>query len=216
MKKSILLLAVICLSAVSNLNAQIDLGLRAGLNYDFTGDATGLATGVSADTKTASGYHFGGFMKVQIPVVGIFAQAELLYTSMSGDIELKNSRGTKVSLDNQVSRIDVPLLVGKEFLSLIKVYAGPVISYNLNNDSSIPKKDLPNLAVKDLKNMAIAGMIGVGVDFMGVYADLRYDFGLGDQATEFVNKQIDGTVKPSFEIPNRTSQIILSVGYAFL
>lgn len=226
MKKSVLLLAILFTTAISNINAQIDLGVRLGANYDFTGDPTAVGgSTIDAATESAAGFHAGAFVKLQIPIIGIFVQPELLYTEMSGGFTLKEKVAEKLQefkLENNVSRIDVPILVGKEFLSLIKLYAGPVVSYNLSNSSNIPTElnDALGIDVQKLSNMSLAGMLGVGVDLFGIYADLRYDFGLGDQATEFVKKKANvdgklGIAEPFFKIPNRSSQLILSVGYAF-
>ena len=100
--------------------------------------------------------------------------------------------------------MDVPVNVGKKFLGLAHVQAGPVFSYYC--DDKISYKD-----IKDAKqdNFNVGMQIGAGVEVSKLLFDLRYEFGFGKVASEFIHDSYD------YKTENRPQMLNLTVAYLF-
>lgn len=197
MKKAIL---IICLLAGVTTYAQSGsgIGIKGGLNFGANGDASiGENLGnIGSDSKV--GFHLGLFGKLDFGT--LYFRPELAYTKLNSeyDSDLGSSKF-------EMSKLDMPLLVGLNILGPIHIFAGPSLQYILDTD-------LEDVALEDVKNDFTVGLnVGAGVnlsDQLGV--DLRYERGFSENEAEFVgNQELEG------RIDTRPSQLILGLSYKF-
>lgn len=185
MKRTLLtcLLALCSLAAFSQ--NDWGFGIKAGLNFNSNGDYTfDSAPDLSSDTKM--GYHIGVFGQVG---KSLFLRPELIYTKTKSSYD---------GADFDMSKIDVPVLVGARVLGILKVFAGPDFQYILNTD-------LQDIELGDVENNFTVGLhIGAGVDLGNLGIDLRYERGLSSNEANIVGL-------PDQRLDTRTSQFILGL-----
>ena len=160
--KKILLLVVFITIGFTSANAQIAYGIKGGLNYnmpELTGDAVkGL------DVTDELGFNVGAFLRVKIPIIGLYVQGEPTYTKLNSTID-EAKLGT--------NRFDLPVFAGLKMLGLLRIYAGPVFSWNLG--SSLDEQDI-ELVLEN--GSSVGGQAGVGVELGPIMLDARYEFGV--------------------------------------
>ncbi len=192
MKKS--LLAVVLAVSCATTFAQSDsgFGIKAGLNYNGNGDYLESALAATEDPDRNVGFHFGVFYK--LGGGKIFVKPELVYTKTKSDY----SDG-----DFDLSKIDLPALVGIKIIGPLHLFAGPDFQYILNTE-------FDGIDIDDIENDFTVGMhIGVGVNLGRIGADIRYERGLSENEATFINTNI--TSLPESRIDTRPDQVILSV-----
>ncbi len=192
MKKTLLtvVLAVICTATFAQ--SSSGFGIKAGLNYNGNGDYLESAQAVAEDPDRNVGFHFGVFYK--LGGGKIFFKPELMYTKTKSEY----SDG-----DFDLSKIDVPALVGIKVIGPLHFFLGPDFQYILNTE-------FDGIDIDDIENDFTVGLhIGVGVNLNIVGIDLRYERGLSDNEANFINTNI--TSLPDSRIDTRPDQIILSV-----
>lgn len=153
MKKGLLLIAFVCLTASVAFSQGISIGLRGGLTLT-SGNTTLPQTGTSPEIKNegdgmGTGFLFGATARVKLG--GIFLQGELNYgqfllkqkadfnTDVSALLsqQLTQSLGFPVNLpassitantqfttESTLSAINIPILIGKQF-GPVRAYLGP-------------------------------------------------------------------------------------------
>ncbi len=178
MKKLLLVLAALCIVAVSN--AQISFGPKIGVNLSSMTTSPGVA--ISDQLKT--GYDLGVFLR--IGTKGYF-QPEFLY-STSG-VKFSNvpvGSPTDITLHN----INVPMMFGARLINLkvanVRVLAGPVATFLVNK--SVDYNGAVD-ATKEIsfKNSKWGLQAGVGVDILMFTLDVRYNFDFNKQITQQAN-----------------------------
>ena len=192
MKKSLLavVLAVICTTTFAQ--SDSGFGIKAGLNYNGNGDYLESALAAAEDPDRNVGFHFGVFYK--LGGGKIFVKPELVYTKTKSDY----SDG-----DFDLSKIDLPALVGIKIIGPLHLFAGPDFQYILNTE-------FDGIDIDDIENDFTVGMhIGVGVNLGRIGADIRYERGLSDNEATFINTNISSL--PESRIDTRPDQVILSV-----
>lgn len=179
--------------------SQIDFGVKAGLNFASVGDLksyanNGFDSKVDSDTRT--GYHIGAWGRVALPIIGLYVQPELNYTHLK--TEYSNNG------DYILDKIDVPVLAGMKILSVGRIFVGPSFQYLINDDLDIND-------IKDVKSddFTVGIQFGAGAQLGKLGIDLRYDTGLNDTESSFVNE----TTGTNFTVDSRPSQVILGVSY---
>lgn len=185
MKRTILacLLGLFSMAAFSQQNPGF--GLKGGLNFNSNGEYKfDSAPNLSSDTKM--GYHIGVFGQFGEK---LFFRPELIYTKTQSEYD---------GADFDMSKLDLPLLVGLRILGPIKIFAGPDLQYILNTD-------FQDLDLGDVENDFTVGLhIGAGVDLGNLGVDLRYERGLSSNEADFVGLSDQ-------RLDTRTSQFILGV-----
>ncbi len=179
--------------------AQIDFGLRGGLNFASVGDMKSYTEDVfnsKVDSDVKTGYHLGAWGRVALPIVGIYVQPELNYTHLKTEY----SNNGEYTLD----KIDIPVLAGMKILSVGRVFAGPSFQYLINDDL-----DINNVKDIDSDDFTVGIQFGAGVQLGKLGADIRYDIGLNDTESNFLN-EATGT---NFTVDSRPSQVILGISY---
>lgn len=193
MKKVILFTVIVSLFAINNVKAQAGaaFGLKGGLNLNK------LNTEIAGTTSDMRVGPVGGLW-VRAKVLGFFVQAEALYSTKGGKINTP-AIGLIPASESKInaSYLDVPVLVGKSFFSLVRVNVGPNFQYLLSaKDGSIDIKSAYN-------SFVVGYQAGIGVDIKKIGVDLRYDGNISN-----VTKSVSG-VKNS----TRSSVFQLTVAY---
>lgn len=198
MKKIYTLSALIFFVAVTKMNAQVNVGIGAGLNHSsLKGEAMGsfnnlmeLSNGMIT-TQPRTGLYAGGF--VEMPLGGIFSLQPGVYYSQKGYSMKGELMGDKIEFlgagaraDLQSHYVDVPLVLKAELAKGLQLYAGPQLSYlvksNLKMDAGLLGISLfkRNMDVTDNFNKADWAVTG-GAAYTfnnGFFINAAYDHGL--------------------------------------
>jgi len=196
--KKLLFAAFVAVS--SFVSAQsINVGLKGGLvfNSDKGEVFSNINNIYNNKGKGSTGFQAGALARVSL--AGIYIQPELLYTQFKNEYEIEGG-----SFDVTKKRIDVPVAVGKRFLGIAHVQAGPVFSYYFDDKFSV---DDFIKAKQDEFNVGLH--VGAGVQVSKLLFDLRYEFGLGKVSSEFVNDNY------RYNTESRPKLLNLSVAYLF-
>ena len=204
MKK--LVLTVLTLTLINLSFAQkIDVGVKAGLNYNFGGDLSELVQGAAdnfenvitgADDK--AGYHVGLWMKVRL--LGFYVRPEIVYTQLNNSY---NSTATNLSSDFKTRKIDIPILFGTKVIGPLHVFAGPAFQYITNSDFN--QNEIQNISTNDF---SVGLQLGTGLELGKLGVDVRWEKGFSnDLDGEFLNT--------NFNVDNRPNQIIFGLSYRF-
>lgn len=196
------LLSLFLFVLLSTQAQELKFGVKAGLNFNAK---EGLLETINAasqvETYKASnqtGFHAGVFARVGLG--GLFVQPELLYTRFKTEYNANNTNFDLVS-----SRIDLPVNLGKKFLGIARVQAGPVFSYYL--DEGI---DLNNISELEQDNFSVGMQLGGGIDLSEkISIDARYEFGFNDLTTRFIQSST------AFNVDERPNLLRISLGYSF-
>ena len=195
MKKGILILALLITSAAM---AQSGFGVKGGLNYGDNGevtfsDVTNAGEDIARGGDSKVGYHAGLFYRAEFS--SFFIKPELLYTKTKSSYEYNNE-----DADYNVSKIDLPILVGMDILGPVNVFAGPSLQYILDNE-------FQGVSLDDVENeFTIGAQFGAGVQFGGVGVDVRYERGLKENEARVIDSST-GLQR----VDSRPSQIIFSL-----
>ena len=198
MKKTILSAIAICVLSFSA-QAQIDFGLRAGVNFtDMKIKDIGNSQTYSdiANGGMDFGYHAGGYINFNLLLLKI--QPELLYTRVNGSLTGIDASGKAFDEVVGVNRIDIPLniLFG---LGPIRFGAGPVYSYQFSAAGEF-------VTFQGFNNGVWNAQVLAGLELGKIQLDLRYQFGLTDalSALSLPDSPVQATAAPS--------QIIVALG----
>jgi len=176
-------------------NAQIDFGLKGGVNYNNSGeDSFKYSTNDIVDGAEAkTGYHVGIWFRGDIPALGgLYLRPEIVYTQVKTEFETQSN-----SDDYSFKKLDVPVLVGKKFLGFANAFIGPSFQYILDDEINYN-----NLTSDELDKFSVGLQMGVGVEFGNVGVDVRWERGLSENEAKFVN---------NLTVDNRTNQIIFGL-----
>jgi|TARA_B110000093_G_C12919411_1_gene388471 hypothetical protein len=191
MKKIFLVITIICGSYLTS-NAQF--GVKGGLNYSSNGEFNEIGDDIKADGKT--GYHLG--IIYQTKGNGFYLRPELIYTKTKSSYSLSTGKS-----DFDMSKIDMPILLGYHIFKPISIFAGPSLQYILDSD-------LKGFNLNDAEND-----FTVGVQFGAAVAlgdkltvDLRYEKGLSENLANITG--LSGE-----RIDTRPTQLILGLALKF-
>ncbi|GGE86533.1 Outer membrane protein beta-barrel domain-containing protein [Chishuiella changwenlii] len=206
--KKVILTAIVGLAANFASAQNINFGIKGGAVFNTDKGEVWRDAGdiFKRDGKASAGFQAGVLSRISL--AGIYIQPELLYTQFKNDYDVpadatSNDVNTRFSVTKK--RIDVPVNVGKRFLGIANVQAGPVFSYYF--DDKISVKEF-TAAKQDEFNVGM--QIGAGVEVSKLLFDLRYEFGLGKLGTEIVNGN-----NREFNTQNRPQMLNLTVAYLF-
>ncbi|AUC84353.1 hypothetical protein CW731_03140 [Polaribacter sp. ALD11] len=193
MKKVIL---VMCLAFAfsQTSNAQIDFGIKGGINYNNAGkDSFKNAKNDIADgAKAKSGYHAGLWFRGKIPVVGLYLRPEIVYTQVKSEY-INNSKTS----DYDFKKIDVPVLIGKKFLGIANAFIGPSFQYIIEDNFKFN-----DVTADEFDKFSVGLQMGVGVELGRIGVDVRWERGLSKTEAKFANIAT---------VDNRTNQIIFGL-----
>ncbi|WP_289063077.1 porin family protein [uncultured Zobellia sp.] len=193
MRKTLLtaVFALISIAAFSQKDL-VEIGVKAGLNYSANGDYFESIGDAARDPDRNIGYHLGLFTK--IGVNRIYFRPELMYTKTKSDYN-----GDKFD----ISKLDMPLLVGAKIIGPLHVFAGPSFQYILDTE-------FDGISIDDIENdFSVGANIGAGVDLGKLGIDIRYERGFNSNEATFINTNITN-LGPS-RVDARPDQLIVSL-----
>ena len=198
--KKLILTAIVGLAANFATAQNIDFGIKGGAVFNADKGKVWQDAGniFKRDGKASAGFQAGALARVSL--AGIYIQPELLYTQFKNEYDVDGQ-----NLDVTKKRLDIPVNVGKRFLGIGHVQAGPVFSYYFDDKLSV--KDFTT-AKQDEFNVGM--QIGAGVEVSKLLFDLRYEFGLGKVGSDILNGS-----NGQYRTENRPQMLNLSVAYLF-
>ena len=165
------------------------------------------------DTDAVLTYQLGLYTRFMF--AGIYVQPEAMFSSSKTEMTFENIINGNGNTNNVVgevklNKLDVPVMIGKRFMKILRINAGPVFSYILSqNIDQSGAKEAWNEINAEYKNATVGLQYGIGVDIAMINIDLRVEKGF--QAIS-ENLTIGET---SFAADQRLEQIMLSVGMKF-
>ena len=165
------------------------------------------------DTDAVLTYQLGVFTRFMF--AGIYVQPEAMFSSSKTEMKFENifdenNTSNNVVGEMKLNKLDVPVMIGKRFMKILRINAGPVFSYILSqNIGQSGTKEAWNEINAEYKNATVGLQYGIGVDIAMINVDLRVEKGF--QAIS-ENLTIGET---SFAADQRLEQIMLSVGMKF-
>lgn len=200
MKKSLLMAVFALIGTTAFAQNDSGFGLKAGLNYNQNGDLNfkqvqSAGEDLIAGSDGKVGYHVGFYGKLDMPK--IYIRPELIYTKTKSSYDVEG--GTN---DYDVSKLDLPVLLGYKIIGPLHIFAGPAFQYTLNND-------LEDVELDDLKNdFSIGAHFGVGVNLGNIGLDVRYERGFSENEAEIIG---DNIANIEGRVDSRPSQIIFGL-----
>lgn len=193
--KKLFLVAALAVSSLASAQG-IDFGLKGGIVFN---SSEGFWDGMDKVTegKGSTGFQFGALLRARF--VGLYVQPELLYTQTRNDY----AKGNK-TYEVKSKSIDIPVAVGKRFLSIAHIQIGPVFTYRFED-----KLNVGNFANADQDEFSLGYHIAGGIQLSKFLFDLRYQRGFSKLTTNFVGDN------SKYEVRNRPKFINLSVAYLF-
>lgn len=180
--------------------AQSGFGLKGGLNYGDNGeisytDVTTAGEDIMKGGDSKVGYHFGLFYRSDF--AGLFLRPELLYTRTKSSYEYNNEEA-----DYNVSKIDLPILLGVDILGPLNIFAGPSLQYILEND-------FDGVTLGEVENeFTIGAQFGVGVKLGSIGLDVRYERSLKENEAAVLNLTDGNGLQ---RVDTRPNQLIFSL-----
>jgi len=200
MKKALLTVVFAILCTATFAQKGSGFGIKAGLNYNQNGDLSFRQVQTAGEDLIAGsdgkvGFHVGFFGKLDFPK--IYLKPELVYTKTKSSYDVDGTTN-----DYDISKIDLPVLLGYKIIGPLHIFAGPSFQYTLNND-------LKGLEVEDVKNDFTVGLnVGVGVNLGNIGLDVRYERGFSENEAAFIGNNIADI---SGRVDSRPSQIIFGL-----
>tara|TARA_B110000438_G_scaffold302954_1_gene362444 strand:+ start:401 stop:1057 length:657 start_codon:yes stop_codon:yes gene_type:complete len=217
--KKILLSLIIIFSV--NLNAQeFSWGPKLSVSSPSLKltDVQNLGSGTETlelleDTDPILGYQVGLFARISL--MGIYIQPEVLLSNTKTEIQFSSVMDENQELfdvvgEVKLNKLDVPVLIGKRFLKIFRINAGPVFTLPLGEDVRLSElSDTFEDVETNYKSATVGAQIGAGLDLSILTVDLRYEMGLQSIS--------DGITigETEFAADQRLNQFLVSVGIKF-
>lgn len=190
---------------------QIHFGIKGGVNYN-SDTFVEVKDDVLSGAKSKTGFHGGFWLRAKIPAIGLYIRPEIIYTQLSSETTYQQSTGQDTpafeskTVSYELQKIDIPVLLGKKFLKIAHVFAGPSFQYVLGSDFNI--EDL-----KEVKSdgFSLGIQMGAGIELGKLGLDVRWERALNDTETSFVNNNVSQDVN----FDTRVNQIIVGLSYRF-
>ena len=215
MKKVILLLIALCLVAVAR--AQIDFGIKGGINTGWIrmDDLVVVEDGVEeysleGVSNLSVGFH-GGLM-LRITLFKAYLQPEIYFSSTRGEVTVKDIHGFNPDRTEWVEqlkfgRIDIPVMIGYK-AGPLRLNLGPVASILISDNAEL--LDFEGYKEK-YKTATIGFQAGIGVDIINkITLDVRYEGNLSK-----LGDSIDVGLGEPISLDTRASQLVISLGVFF-
>lgn len=161
---SIFVIVFMLFLGIQQTHAQVDFGLRGGVNFANFSDVDG-------DLDSRTGFLIGAYLDIGIPMAPFSIQPEVTYNQKGAALG-----GSAVDVDY----LEVPILAKFSFVpgpASPHIYAGPYAGFVINSESN-------GTDISDNTETDFGGIIGAGLDINAAVAKFnigaRYGFGLVD------------------------------------
>jgi len=202
--KKILFACFLLTLVTKNSQAQLQFGLKGGVNYN-SDSFESVSNDVLNGAKTKTGIHTGLWLRAKLPVIGFYIRPEIVYTELNNSVNYESPFSAPKTTDFKFKKIDVPVLIGKKFLGIGNVFAGPSFQYILSSDF-----ELNDLREVSTESFSLGIQLGAGIELGRLGIDLRWERGLSKTETVFVDNTIFDS---NFNFDKRVSQIIFGISY---
>jgi len=202
--KKILFACFLLTLVTKNSQAQLQFGLKGGVNYN-SDSFESVSNDVLNGAKTKTGIHTGLWLRAKLPVIGLYIRPEIVYTELNNSVNYESPFSAPKTTDFKFRKIDVPVLIGKKFLGIGNVFAGPSFQYILSSDF-----ELNDLREVSTESFSLGIQLGAGIELGRLGIDLRWERGLSKTETVFVDNTIFDS---NFNFDKRVSQIIFGISY---
>lgn len=207
-KSRLVVIATLIIGFNLNSNAQVNYGIRAGLNFSAQSERSNLYDGHNykpgMNLGMGIGYSFNNILSLN---------AEANYQAKGG----KNHNSYENSISDATYHFDyltVPVLVKAQFSEQLGLpgnwgvfgYAGPYYGWLLNSSADIEDSENFTGSIDDFASETdFGGVFGIGVSHkinsIEVFADLRYEMGMSEiisYDTDLRNKTIAFSIGVNF------------------
>ena len=203
-KKLIIFKAFLILFMISSsATAQIEFGIKGGLNFNYANNETYLIEGWKKcsictlesqyfnifDKKT--GHFFGLYSKIKFG--GFFLQPEFLYTKINSKYDLTYSWNIMGEIVDEFSenRIQIPVTVGIDLLQgKLSFFGGP--AFNFISDVYFTENN-EDQSIADLYEKSLITLqYGMSLNFGKLSFDFRINRGFGEKEIVYVEKVLGG------------------------
>ena len=192
LKPNNILIAFILFTSLIYAQADINFGIKAGLNYNTNGDFVQSINSTTLSPDRAIGYHAGVFSKIGNT---FYLKPEIFYTKTNSDYKGSNF---------ETQKIDAPMLIGLKVFGPVSVFGGPAFQYIIDSK-------FEELTVSDIENDFSVGVnLGIAVQIKKISIDLRYERGLEKNEATIVNNNTALNITQG-RLDTRPEQLILSV-----
>ena len=202
--KKIIFACFLLTLVTKNSQAQLQFGLKGGVNYN-SDSFESVSNDVLNGAKTKTGIHTGLWLRAKLPVIGLYIRPEIVYTELNNSVNYESPFSAPKTTDFKFKKIDVPVLIGKKFLGIGNVFAGPSFQYILSSDF-----ELNDLREVSSESFSLGIQLGAGIELGRLGIDLRWERGLSKTETVFVDNTIFDS---NFNFDKRVSQIIFGISY---
>jgi hypothetical protein len=184
------------LVAFTSVQAQgLEFGLKAGLNFNSSGDFKNLTTQLPSVDEAKSAVN--GFN------IGLYGKLQLAMVYVRPEVHFSKFETTFDALTVGKSRLEAPVSLGFKLLPILSAFAGPTYRYELSKDA------------KDYSFETLTGDSTLGVHFgarmhlgkLGI--DARLERGISENEAQLLSKS---NVNLGV-IDNRAT--VLSVGFSY-
>jgi len=201
--------------------AQINYGIKAGLNYDVTtsikqvglnsdGSINSDDTEFDLSINNAAGYYIGAFLHIGIKV--IYIRSEIQYSQTGRSFLYRNNENAKANL--KFSKLDVPILFGYQPIPLLSFVLGPVFNFNSSQDLDFGPEGIGGYTLKELSEQSTFGLqIGARLKVKKFGFDIRYETAFSNNTSDVLNTVTDGSTILDGRIDFRSS--FLNIGLSF-
>ena len=197
MKKIILILCLTLGLSQASI-AQLDIGVKGGLNYN-SNSIKEVQSDVFSGAKSKTGYHAGVWLRFKLPILGFYVRPELVYTNLENEVFYKFAAKTT---SYSFQKIDIPILLGKKIFGIGNVFIGPSFQYILASNFEIS-----DISTVDADGFTMGLQFGGGVEFGKLGIDLRWERAFSGIKSKLVSNL--GNVN----YDTRINQIIIGLSY---
>jgi hypothetical protein len=177
--------------------AQIQFGIKGGLNYNSNSvEEVGEDIFDGAESKT--GYHAGIWLRLKVPVIGLYVRPELVYTNLKSELVYK---ATATSTSYNFQKIDIPVLIGKKIFGIGNIFVGPSFQYILDSEFEIS-----DISSVETDNFSMGIQFGGGVELGKFGLDIRWERSFSGIESSFINN-----LGNSVDFDTRVNQIIIGL-----
>lgn len=175
MKKncSLIFLFILFINLTTNkLHCQLNYGIKIGANFDNFGETKSTSSFKNQiNTNSIASAHLGMF--VQLKMVDFFIRPELQISQNKSDLQ---------SLDKiEINKIEIPILVGYNFLGPLSIFTGPIFQNIISiNSESLNFGDYTN-------NLTMGLQIGLRVEMGKFGLGFRFERGFTDNEIEILD-----------------------------
>jgi len=216
--KNLITALLLALGATQFTHAQIDFGLKGGINYNSDSFDVNALEAIKEDitkgeTKSKTGFHAGLWTRIKLPMVGFYIRPEIVYTALKSEA---SSSGETLA-DFSFQKIDIPVLFGKSFLKVAHVFIGPSFQYVIDGDldfKNITEIDTESIETK-VDGLTVGAQLGLGLEIKNIGIDVRWERGFSDIESSFLGNQADGTSFEDVDFDTRVNQFIVSLSVKF-